>query len=314
LAPPGFYELIFELGDPEPGTGIFLGNEFGEPVAKVAFFRADTLGMTTFEDISPDGNAWGKQYNVDYHIIPKAGARQWLRLVAAAGSMRYFTSGDGVHWSEPSASARAVRGPCLTAGLFTTVTSDPKQRALKLRSLTVRRFELLSWLVPEATLRRVGQLEVAGSYAEWEARVAESRPPDVSEGPWRRACCVHALVRNTGYGDRILDGLLDDVLADARPVEWKLRLLDEAGQLVGFLNYGTDGNLGQRFAEHYLELGRQMVRARHPAPFSVVSAAMLRSPGWNIKTTPFPQDLLRYELLTLAQKADWDRLGAVCRD
>ena len=313
LAPPGFHEIIFELADPEPGTGVFLGNEFGEPVAKVAFFRADNLGMTTFEDIAPDGNAWGKQYNVDYHIIPKAGARQWLKLVALAGSMRYFTSGDGVHWSEPDSSARAVRGPCLTAGLFTTVTSDPKRRALKLRSLTVRRFELLSSLVPEAALWRVGPLEVAGSYAEWEARVAESRPPDVPEGPWRHACCVHALVRNTGYGDQILDGLLDDVLAEGRPLPWKLGLLEEAGQLVGFLNYGTDGNLGQQFAEHYLELGRQMVRARHPAPFSIVSGAMLRSPGWNIKTTPYPQDLLRYELLTLAQKADWDRLGAVCR-
>jgi len=313
LVPPGLYEIVFELADPEPGTGVFLGNEFGEPLAKVAFFRADKLGMTTFEDIAPDGNAWGQQYNVDYHIVPKAGARQWLKLVAAAGSMRYFTSGDGVHWSEPDSSARGLRGPWRTAGLFTTVTSDPKQRALKLRSLAMRRFELLSSLVPDAMLRRVGPIEVAGSYAEWQARVAESRPPDVAIEPWGRACCIHTLMRNTAYGNDVLDELLDRLLAEARPLEWKLGVLEEAGQLLGFLNFGSDGNLGERFAEHYLELGRRLARARHPAPFSVTSAAMMRSPGWNIKVKPFPQDLLRYELLMAAQSADWGRLGAVCR-
>ncbi len=313
LGRPGFHEFIFELVDPQPGTGVFLGDDAGRPIAKVAFFRADTLKVTTYHSIDLDGNAWGKQYNLDYHIVPRAGRRQWLRLVAGGGCFRYATSGDGVHFTEPASSGRTVRGACCTAGLFCTVTSKTTDRTLALRSLRIRRLQRLSSLTPEGLLRRVGPLEVAADFDDWEARVAESRPWDVPPPTWRRACSVYSLVHNAAGGDRILDDLLTSLLAEDRPLEWKLGLLDEAALVADFREYGKHLDVGRRFEALYVTLGRQLARQGHPAPFSVVSHAMLRSPGWNIRLNAFPQELLRHELIGLAQNEDWQRVAEVCR-
>lgn len=309
---PGLYEYLFEIEDAQPGTGIYLGNQQGEHLCRFAFFRHKETGRTVF-DLQPS-SYWDSErsYNFSSDVTPFAGRHQWVRLVTGAGVLRCWISGDGVHWSEPRTNAAEVRGACTEIGL--ACSAGDRKRAIKLRSVELRRLVLLGSLAPQEIMQRVGSLAGSKSFEEWQHRVAESRPIDVPEDLWRRACSLHTISHNleNSLSQPVVHRLVEEVLAGAGDWQFKLRLLDEACLLVFFDNYGDHWN-APPYAQHYQQLGKELIRRGHPAPFTTVSRAVMRMPGWSIHAGPFPQELLRHELLTLAQQQRWQDLGELCR-
>lgn len=302
---PGLYEYIFELEEPDVGTGVFLGSRDGVQLARFAFYRDTTTGRTTFAYLGPHLEATELEFNFDRAMVPYAGKHQWVRLTLGGGVMKCWTTGDGVHWSQSIWSPLAVQGAVQQVGLYCIRTRQ--KRSIRLRSLEVRRLEALSSLAPEAIQQRVGPFAHAATLEEWDSWVAESRPPDVPPGVWRRACLLRTLAQNPYFslGGKLIHRLLDEVLSKTDDLPSQLSLLDEAAVLI----HGLDPEGSRPFDRHYEQLGLRLLRAGHPDPLGLVSAAVLRTPIWNHdRQNPWPDGLLAHMLL--AQAAE-DRVTEV---
>jgi outer membrane protein assembly factor BamB len=312
IGKPGLYEYLFEVEDAEPGSGVFLGDEQGEPLFRVGFARHVETGQTVFCPGLPNATDVEKSYNPVYAAAPLAGRRQWLRVVYGAGLARCYTSGDGLDWSEIQPNPIHVSGRCATVGLYCAAAKA--RRAIKLRSLEIRRLDALASLAPAELVERAAAPEATKSPADWHAHATQSQPPEVAPGVWRRACAIRALGDNLPHalGQPVLTWLLDDVLTAAGDWQSKLRALDEAALLVEVGTYGSQPNCPDLGAL-YERLGQELCRQGHAAPLKTISAAMLRTPSWNIRSDPFPQDLVHCELLVLAQQERWAEVSQCCR-
>ena len=307
---PGLYEYIFELEDPDVGTGVFLGNRDGRQLARFAFYRDTTTGRTTFAYLGPQLEATELEFDFTRAMVPYAGEHQWVRLTLGGGVMKCWTSGDRVHWSQSIWSPLAVQGPVQQVGLYCIPT--PRKRSIKLRSLEIRRLELLSSLAPPEIQRRVGPLADAATFQQWQRRVEESRPSDISPELWRRACIVRTLAENPYFslGGAIIHGWLDEALSEGgviRPEDLtrQLKLLEEAAVLIHCL----DRQSARPFDRHYQRLGMRLLRSGHPDPLGVISAAVMRTPIWNHdRQNAWPEKLLRHQLLTLACEDRWPQV------
>jgi len=309
---PGLYEYVFEVEDAEPGSGIFLGSEQGEHLFRVAFARHVESGQTLFYSGPPNAAYPDKSYNPVYAVAPLAGRHQWLRVVCGAGLARCYTSGEGREWSEAQPNPTPVNGRCATLGLYCAPANS--RRAIKLRSLEIRRLDALVSLAPVELVGRVALPAGMKSPSDWHQYATQSQPDNVSPAAWRRACALRALGDNLPHAlsQPVLVWLLDDVLAAAGDWQAKLRVLDEAALLVDVGTYGSQANCPD-LAALYLRLGREMCRHEDPAPLRTISAALLATPSWNIRIDPFPQELVHCELLALAQQERWADVSQCCR-
>ena len=59
LDQPGFYELLAQVEDADPGTGIFLGGPDGKPVCRLGVFRHSETGRKIFGTLS----VWAGDYD-----------------------------------------------------------------------------------------------------------------------------------------------------------------------------------------------------------------------------------------------------------
>jgi len=309
---PGLYEYIFQIDDAQPGTGIYLSNAQGNQSHRLGFFRHQQTGKTVIDVTSVNDSNVQRSFDPRNVQVPFAGPRQWVRMIAGAGILRCSISGDGVYWSEFRSDAVDNLGAGTTVQLI--CCQDRQERKITLRSIELRRLDRLSSLVPDEVLRRVGSLAAAANVDDWHQRVAESQPGDVPPALWRRACMLRTLIENVNaqVSQPVLHLLLEDVLSGPGDWDFKRRLLDEAALLTFFTNYG-DYNTSPKYGAYYWRLGRQLARAGHPEPFTTVCRALMRMPGWHTQANPFDPDLLRWELLTLAQRGHWQQLDGLCR-
>ncbi len=96
-AGPGLYEVVAQVDDATPGTGIALLNAKGEPLDGIEFGRHGKTKLA-FGFGNPREQPSLGNLDFDNRPVPLAGPRQWLRLVLAGGSSKCWVSGDGVHW------------------------------------------------------------------------------------------------------------------------------------------------------------------------------------------------------------------------
>lgn len=312
IGKPGLYEYVFEVEDGEPGSGVFLGNERGEPIFCVGFARHEASKQTLFYPHLPNAVYAETTYNPATSAVPFAGRHQWIRVVYGAGLARCYTSGDGSYWSEMQPNPTYVSGRCATLGLYCEPAKT--QRAIKLRSLEIRQLDALSALAPAELVDRAAVPEGAKTAADWLALVVQSQPADIAPRVWQRACAIRALGDNPPLplGQAVLTWLLDDVLTAAGDWQSKLRVLDEAALLTGVANFGSLPNCPDLVAL-YGWLGREACRQGLETPLSTLGAAALRSPAWNIRIDPYPQNLVQCELITLTQQERWADVGRCCR-
>jgi len=278
IGPAGLYEYIFEIEDPQPGTGVYLGDEDGKQLCRVVFFvsrnRRDD-GHLFFGGIESGRSGKGNVQATE--VVPYAGRHQWLKIVAGAAVARYYVSGDGAHWSEALPNASRVTGPCTTVGLF--AQSDVTKASIKLRCLKVRRLDLLSSLV--------------GPESEHD---------------------VQTLIENENFSvcQQTLYRLIEEAVIGQADLDLKLRLLDEAGMLA-FCAKQSDWSKAGLHGVHYERLGALLLRQEHPAPLTTISRAIMRSSPGVSNADPFLDDLLRHELLGLAYKERWREVAEFCR-
>lgn len=314
---PGLHEYLFEVDDADPGTGVYLGSRDGRQVCRAGFFRHRETGRTVFGLLPAWQREIDRSGDLRHQVVPFAGRHQWLRVVVGAGVAKLWTSGDGVHWSQPAPAAMGVEGGFSTVGLYCLAHDRP--RAIKLRRIEVRRLDALQSLVPEAVRERVeprlasegGALLKAKDVETWEQRVARSQSPDVEAEDWWRACALHTLAwgPGTSLGQPILDRLLDRALRRTFRLEQGLPILEEAALIYN----SPDWPAVDRWTAHCERFGRTLARRGEPELFTAMSRATVCCPFWSERRLPaFSDALLRDELLTKVSEDRWPQVDELC--
>jgi len=314
---PGLYEVVFELEDPMPGTGVYLGDDQSSPSQAVGFFRDPRTGLTYFGFDQPTAAPTATTLDISKAAVPYAGRRQWLRLVLAGSRLRCFASGDGVHWGEVFLPRQNAPSFFSHVGLYCRPGEKP--RGVTLRRVQVRRLDALRSLAPvelrEQAAKRGGAWfsHEASDLGAWQQGVWETQPPGVDAGAWRRASAIAALIAGAGppLSNALLDGLIEDFLAGPAPLEARLRLLEDAALVYD--TYATADAV--RFLAHYERLGHALLRDGDLRGFDEVRRALMTAPVWpqTHRVDPLPVDLVRDQLIAVASQQQWDEGHALCR-
>jgi outer membrane protein assembly factor BamB len=314
---PGLHEFLFEVEDPQPGTGVFLADDAGKPLGRLAFFRDRKTGRTAFGMARPEAREIDRDYDDQVRPVPLAGPRQWFRLAAGAGIVKLWTSGDGAEWSQVEPVVQELTGACTQVGLF--CDGGDRARSIRLRRVEVRRLETLHSLVPEAIGRRLDApagkadgLAKADNVEEWQRRVARMQPPDVAADVWRRACTLRTLADGAPawWAQPLLESLLCDALAETEDVAFGLQLLDEAALICN----GADWAAADRWAAHVEQLSRLLEHQGSRDPFPAFAHRIVYSPFWAERELPaVAERLLWYDLARRIGENRWDDAAALCR-
>lgn len=325
LARPGLYAVDLEMEGTDPGTGVYLGDAEGRPVQGIELMRDSRSGRIVLAyGVPQTGPTLPQNLDPESSPAPLAASRQWLRLVLVAGTMKCWTSGDGVHWGQampPLAQSGALAG----VGLF--VRPGDATRQIGLRTLRVRELDGLTGLVrPEVLEAAVGRgmtdtAEQAADLGVWQQRVWETLPPGTDAVEWRAACALAALIGGADprLAKPILGELLREVLEDGNPgtpssrLEVRLRLLEDAALVID----ATQWDDGVRLAAVYERLCRTAAEtaAIDPAGAAQVRRRLASLPIWSpsSRIEPLSERAAREHLAALASGEHWPEVFTLCR-
>ena len=282
VARPGLYEVIAQVDDATPGTGIALLNAKGEAADGIEFAR---VGKTSL------GFGFGNpkeqpSVNVDFssRSVPLAGPRQWLRLVVAGGWSRCWVSADGVHWGSVL-DGRDRSSSWQTIALYAREASDPKTpdnaaRHIRLRSLQVRELSGLTTAAAADLLAKTAAANVAmkvdqgESPPAWTQRIAMLAPKGSSPAAWRYACTLQALAAplQSPYAELLLHRAVRERLQELRSTPAKIDLLQDAA-LVSRAGW----DVTQRQFDVWNRLGREILNAGDRADFERYQQAIMQT-------------------------------------
>ncbi|HUY90373.1 MAG TPA: hypothetical protein VMV10_16675 [Pirellulales bacterium] len=315
IADPGLHELIFQLEDPLPGTGVYLGDDAGRPLYQLGFFRDDASGQTCFGFAAPGDPR--TQTDVDRSSIdhsrgpaPFADVRPWLRLSLGSGRLRCWTSGDGRHWSPALEPLGGLGAGYSTVGLYALPGGGT--RCLRIRRFEARELTTLASLAAPALRAQVSGMSDALTAATWPESIRRSRPAGIAADHWRLACAVELLAAGSRpeLTSPVLLDLLKQTLEDERlAAAERLALLDEAALLFD----ASDAARQQAFLAAYERLAHAFAREGKTKPFSRVRRALLTSPlCMPVAFDALPAALVGPELAELSAAGDEQAVRALC--
>lgn len=303
-------EIILQVEGATPGTGIYLSGGSVQQFHRLGFCRETTTKATCLSWLRPSEQHVDIAYDIQNQIVPFTGQKQWLRLIIGVGSLKCWTSADGIHWGRAIDPLRYIRGGCVEFGLY--ALPGEEKRSITLRRVEVRELNALTAIVPDDLIDRVpnlpGDLEVEG----WLENVLESQPPGLDSLQWRQACALKTLALGTSgeLGKTLLAGLIADVIV--RPVSPadRLQFLQDAALIADTWEHAD----GLGFADHYERLGERLIQEGQANPCRLTGQGLLQCPLWTMAPIKVPaESLARYELLRAMYKDDWEDVSRLCR-
>ncbi len=308
LEQPALFDLVFEIENAEPGTGVFLGDAEGRHLVRLALVRHRESGKTAFELVPNWANEVEKSYDANRLPVPFCGARQWIRVVYGANVARAWTSGDGQRWLPVAPGWFGAEGACAMVGLYCLPANA--KRTIRLRAVEARTLDALAALSLDAARACGPALAKTTSLAAWREQVIQQRPLDVPWERWWRACAVQTFVESPkgNLAQPLLDLLLEAAFDEPGDLGPRLALLEQAALL-----YRPDEwNAVDRFRALAERLGQTLIRQGHPAPLTVLSRALMHSPLWHVRRLPvFSEAWLRQELFVRAASGSWEDVRAL---
>ena len=298
-----FHEILFELEDASPGSGIFLRGAAGI-LCRVGFFRAVPGGETILGFLGPDDERTELPVQRGEERVPLAGKRQWLKLLSSCGTVKCWTSGDGVHWSRALDSV-TFQGLPSEAGIYCLKGAA---RRVRLRGLQARAAdETLLSVVPEGILETITLPDEVGSLSpeKWLSAVGGSRPAGDDPRARRLGWTWRTLIDgcSPALGNFLLCELLRSGFEKTESSEDRIRLVEEAALLASDLDPGLFRRFAERTAMECRWLG---IKERAPQPFTSMWPAL---GGIVLRTEPGIADpLVRQEVLELLHARRWEEL------
>jgi len=303
----GMSDLILELDSVTARTGLFFGNAEGKPTSTIGFAKDNRLGLLGIGKAVSVGQ-WISDQDIESNTLgPYVRSKLLVKMSIAGGATRVATSVDGVHWGRPFSPFWGDHGRTyVTLGLY--CQGGQAATSIKLKRMTYRAPQLLMALAAPELLEKVPQQAGTIEYGPWLQAVYETRPVGVELAAWRKACALATLARGTWatLGNSILEGLIDEALADIDDPAKRLQLLDEAFPFVCVME---DTSLALRWLRKYEQVGWRAYQQGESRPFSLVVPRELSAPlGTRLPFTWFPDSLARAEILELIYQQRWDEL------
>ena len=306
------HEVVVEVEEASQGTGIYLADAEDRPLEKVSFVRD---GNKTWTELAYSGTAvW---LNPEAQVAPYAGQRHWLRLISAAGLIKCWTSGDGVHWSNVLPQ-KALPACWQRIGLYVD-NADAPPRRIRIRSLQIRRLDGITDLVSEpllaqaaAALAKADAKAAEADAAAWRQWVAKYRPAGADAAPWRLACAAAKLPGglSPAVAQFVLDDLVRAGLRVAPSLEAKVALLQDAALLWD----AHELPAAQRYAAFWEQIERERLLDGTTADLDLLRRSFMAASLWSFDPglEPIAWGLARDRLLVLLGQQDWDELQQWC--
>lgn len=314
LPATGLMEYLVEVSGATPGSGVFLGNDLGEPVAQLGFFDCQQSQETAYGFLPVGGVIDHVSYNPQQQISPYVAPRQWFRMVVGCGVFQAWSSLDGLSWTRIPDAPQAVPHGKRTTRLGIYCLPGAKSRRITLHGVVVREFTPLTRLVAREVLDTVPDrvIDQRDEYGAWLEAVLGAQPVGVALDDWLRTAALATLIRGprTGpVGNDVLHGLLVDAIDRLDPndpernVQNRLDLLAAGAELINGWNY----QYAIRHALLYERLGQVLIRQGHARPWSTVGAALLTTPLWTETVfDAMPATLVRSELIRQVYRDEWE--------
>lgn len=304
-------EVIFQVDDADPGTSVFLGDENGKPLHRIAYFLDRPTSWKSFGYVRQATRQLDSNYDVNTFPPPYAGHRHWLRVVLGFDFIKLWVSSDGKNWSRVGdAPISTSRGGFTTLGLYADVTDE--DRRISVRHIEVRPLMSILELVRGEVRQRVpvfSSLETMDP-GVWMHKTIATRPPDIALDEWRRACAIRSLQASPpkAIADPLLRGLIKAGVSLNLPIDQKLRLLDEAALIMDLRN----GTAAQQFIRLYGSVLDSTRQQPNPLVVDEIVARTIESPVWSsVENFPFPESVARRELLNGLEQSDWDSVQQI---
>ena len=308
--------MIFEVEDPTPGSGIFLGDATGRPLYQLGFFQEPKIKMPTFGFLRTGDFRTDSQHAPEREIVPLASSRMWFKFVQGPGTVKCWTSPDGVHWGRALDPLRGSEAGFATAGIYCLPESAARnpgftgKRSIKLRRLESNKLTALDSLVVEPLRSRGLSLSKLTDPGAWLAQVIEAQPADVSPGEWRAACALQTLaaIPPSALGRVLLAGLVEEAVNRRIPVNDRLSMLADAAMLA------DTWDSADRFGKYYEQLARNLVREGQSRPYSQIRRVEMQTSIWSRAAfTAITDEPIRAELLYLVSTNAWADARELCR-
>lgn len=313
---PGLSEVIFEVQDATPGSGIYLGDAAGKPLYQVGFFQEAKSKLPTFGYLRPGDARSESQHAPEREIVPLAGSHMWFKLVQGPGTVKCWTSADGVHWGRALEPLRGTEVGFATAGIYCLPevagrnVAAPGKRSIKLRRLESNKLAALDLLAAEPLRNRGLSLAKLIDPGTWLAQVIEAQPAGANPIEWRAACSLRTLedIPQSHIGKILLHGLIEDSLSRPLSVDDRLKILADAALLA------DTWDSVDRFGKYYEQLARNLVREGQPRCYSLVRRNKMQSSLWSkAGFTAITDEPIRAELLYLVSNGAWSEVRELCR-
>lgn len=302
-------EVILQLDEVSPGTGIFWGNPLGKPVGGVQFVQDKKTHNLVLQITKPPGATLEIHADPDHGPVSFCGAQVWVKILSGAATMRCWISADGEHWARACEPWMQVHESLGTIGLF--CIQDKQPHGIKLRRIAVRELPGINSLVPAELRPKIPQLSGRPDLASWLEGVYASQPGNVETTAWRMACAARSLAADFDNPPRhqLLFKLLEDVLASERPWQQRLRVLNEAALLCPCFE---DTWAGHRLLGQYAQFAGQLASEGKADALAEVARAQSLAPLWLRSPVGWSEEAFRSPILQLTFAQRWPELYDFC--
>ncbi len=178
-------EIVLQLDDPQPGTGICWGGEQGKPRAGLGFFRDKRTRQLVVQQGNLGGGNQEKQADITSAPVSFCSSKPWIKLLTGCGTVRIWMSADGLHWVRACDPWMNQQGPLASVGLY--CCSDKQPRSIKLQRIVVGELPAINALAPVELRRQMPTFATNVTLGGWLQAVYGSQPADVDIFAWRMA-------------------------------------------------------------------------------------------------------------------------------
>lgn len=290
----------------EPGTGIYVGDDNGQPLHRIGFFRDRTTGQTVLKYAPLPETAWETTVNTTSHPPAYVTGPVWLRLVLGLGGLKLAVSDDGLRWSPAwKTPERGAQGGFHCVGLYLLKSDRPSR--VTLGQVTVRALSGIVGLADQELRDRVDVSDAmrSGDTAAWLDEVSSSCPADVQLSEWRRASAIRSLKRDVPrpLSEYLLRRLLRDSETCCVNSIARRRFLDD----LCLVSDVWEAAAGQRMYEEYERFCGEFWRRGQADDFSNATEVLLNAPLWSSQPPPAPfvKQRIRREILNRVFARRW---------
>ncbi|MDX1965244.1 MAG: PQQ-binding-like beta-propeller repeat protein [Pirellulales bacterium] len=312
--------LEFDVETPQPGARLILATSDGQPKYGIGNFRDNHSQRQAWEFVSPYDNRYEVDHNVRDRVAASAGTRTWVRVLQSPGMLRMWLSQDGENWGSPFDPMQGTDGGCTRFGIM--IPQSDRPRGIILHQVRIRAFPYLEKyaLADRTKLQPLEDFKNVQNEAGWKELVQKTKPADLDEKTWQRACLVETvrLGKHREYANPQLLSLFADLYAElaqlppGEQLDQQLLLLDTIAALAHTWMAVHDYPAEERFLPYYERITRQLALRGEPRAWSRVwpHYVMADFNTWDVRQRQW-SSLYLQELLEAIYRVDLPASGVL---